>query len=387
MMSTRSALGMGLLSLAAATVMTHADNHDTWPIFRGDSALTGVAEGSLTFPMTSKWEFQARDEIRGSAVVADGRVVLGDTSGRIYALDFATGKSLWTFDTDDVIEASPLLVEDLVIVGAMNGKCYALSATNGTVQWTYDVDARIMGSANASHGGGMPTRIIFGAYDSKLHALDLAGTPLWTFETEGFINGTPAISDSLAIFGGCDAKLHAIALSNGTAVAAVDLGSYVAASPAVRGDLAYVGHYGGQLFCIDLAAEQVRWTYGDEEAANPFFASPAITKRHIAVGSRDGKLHCVNAEDGKVDWTFSTGGDVDSSPVICDGKVVFGSQDGRLYALRLTDGAKLWSYDTGSPIVASPTVINGTLIIATEEGLVLAFQPESAASKKEESAL
>ena len=362
-------------SLAVITLSTHAADRQ-WPVFRGDAALSGVAPGSLAVPTKLAWEFQAHDGIQGSAVISDNRVFFGDSSGCIYALDLKTGKELWTFETKDSIEASPLRVGPLVVVGSLDGKIYALNAKDGKPSWTYSTDDRILGSANATRASdGEAIHILVGGYDNTLHALDLRGKPSWTYTTDSFINGAPAIAGDTAIFGGCDATLHIVSISNGTKRATVDLGAYAAASPAIRKGRAYVGHYGGQLHCIDLASPpRILWSYGDEDGGEAFLSSPAITEQRVIVGCRDKKLHCINAADGSAMWTFKTGGDVDSSPVICDGKVVFGSRDGRLYMVGLAKGNALWRYDAGSPILASPAVVNGTLVVATTGGQVLAWR-------------
>lgn len=363
-----------LLSFYAISHTTLAADSQ-WPIFRGNAALTGVSNTKLTLPLKLAWEFQAGDTIRGSAVIGDNRVVVGDSKGSIYAINLANGKSLWTFETGDVVEASPLLVDQFAIVGALNGKLYALNVADGSQSWIYDVGDRIIGSANTTRAtSDSPAQIIFGSYDNKLHALDLKGEPRWTFETESFINGAPATDDNLTLFGGCDAKLHALAISNGSERAAFSLGSYIAGSPAIKGDYAYVGHYGGQLICVDLAQNKIKWSYGDKDNGDAFFSSPAVTKDRVLIGCRDRKLHCVSAADGSAVWTFQTGGDVDSSPVVCGDKVIFGSRDGRLYVANLTDGKELWRYDAGSPITASPAIIKGCVIITTESGLVLAWR-------------
>lgn len=367
------ALLYGLGSCAMSHPILAADSQ--WPIFRGNAALTGVSNAKLTLPLKLAWEFQAGDTIRGSAVVGDNRVVVADSAGSIHAINLANGKPLWTFQTGDVVEASPLLIDQLAIVGALNGKLYALNVADGSQSWIYDVGDRIIGSANATGASSdSPAQILFGSYDNKLHALDLKGKPRWTFETESFINGAPATDGKLTLFGGCDANLHSLAISNGSERAAINLGSYIAGSPAIKGDYAYVGHYGGQLICVDLAQNKIKWSYGDKDNGDAFFSSPAVTKHRVLIGCRDRKLHCVNADDGSVVWTFQTGGDVDSSPVVSGNKVIFGSRDGRLYVANLSDGKELWRYDAGSPITASPAIIKGSVIITTESGLVLAWR-------------
>lgn len=346
-----------------------------WPIFRGNPALTGVTPGTLNLPLSLVWEFQAQDEIRSSPVIGHNRVFIGDIAGTVYALDRKTGKPVWTFATGAAIEAPPLLVQDRIVIGAMNGTLYALNVANGEALWQYRTGDRIMGSANHIPAfQNVPPQLCFGSYDATLHAIDLNGQARWTYTTEGFINGTPAIASNRVIVGGCDAALHVVSARDGAALTQTAIGSYIAASPAIRKNRAFVGHYGGQIHCIDLASSKIRWSYGDPDQGDAFFSSPAVTDESIVIGCRDKKLHCVNANTGRAKWTFTTGGDIDSSPVICGDHVITASRDGRIYILNLNTGRECWRYDTGSPIVASPAVADGMLTIATEAGHMLTFR-------------
>jgi outer membrane protein assembly factor BamB len=213
-----------------------------------------------------------------------------------------------------------------------------------------------------------------------LHCLDAgSGKVAWTFLTDHYINGAPAIYSSgaqtLTVFGGCDMLLHLVSVENGLELTSVEAGSYIAASVAVSGYQAFFGNYDGALLSVDLSRARVLWEYADEEVRAPFFSSPAVTEDRVAAGSRDGRLHCVDRSSGEGLWTFSTGGEIDSSPVICGDKVVFGSADGRIYLLGLADGKELWSYEIGAAVTSSPAVVGDRVIIGADDGLIYAFGP------------
>jgi len=360
-----------LLSLSLVLALLASCPAADWPVFRGDPALTGVAAGHLSPPLRLRWQFVTGDAVRSSPVIADGKVYIGSTDAKVYAIGLEDGGQQWRFDAGDALEAPPLRVGNLVVVGALNGTLYGLRANDGVPEWTLKTADRIMGAANTTK----EKRLVFGSYDNKLRCVTEQGEAVWEYATENFINGTPAVLGGRVVFAGCDAKLHVLSAQDGTVLAEVELGSYVAASAALDGDRAYVGDYGGKLVAVDLRLQEILWEYSDEADAAPFFSSPAVGDKRVVVGSRDGRLHCVRATDGSLAWTVATGGDIDSSPVICDGKVVFGSRDGRLRIVKLTDGAKIWSYDVGSPITSSPAVSGGTVVIGAEDGNVYAFSP------------
>lgn len=346
-----------------------------WPVFRGNAGLTGMAAGELKLPLKLLWRFETGDEVRSTAVIGDGVVYVGSTDKKLYALDLKSGALRWTFEAGDAIEAPALLVGDLVVVGALDGALYAVDMASGTNRWTVKTGDRIMGAASRIDTV-TPPRIVFGSYDNILRCISLTGRPIWEYETENFINGSPAVAGGRVFIAGCDAKLHVVSATDGTLLRSIEVGSYVAASPVATDAHAYVGNYDGKLLAVDLKQHRFAWTYGETGDA-PLFSSPAVSDALVIVGGRDERVHAVARADGKPRWTFKCGGDVDSSPVICDGKVLFGSRDGRLYAVGLGDGKERWAYEIGGAIVGSPAVADGIVVIGAEDGAVYAFSSTS----------
>ncbi|MHC4361880.1 MAG: outer membrane protein assembly factor BamB family protein, partial [Planctomycetota bacterium] len=242
--------------------------------------------------------------------------------------------------------------------------------------WQYKTDAKILGAANWSHStDGKGTWILAGSYDGKLHCVDSAtGQVVWTYETDNYVNGSPAVGEGIAVVGGCDAMIHVVSLADGSEVAQIDTGSFIAASAAVFEKRAYVGNYDGVFLCADLAAREIVWKY--EQADSPYFSSPAIGEGVVVFGGRDNRVHCVNRSNGESLWTFDALDEVDSSPVICGDKVVVGSEDGRLYMLRLSDGRAVWSYEIGRPITSSPAVAGDMVFVGSDDGYLYAFGPK-----------
>ena len=356
-----------------ATLPVGQPDHD-WPIFRGGSAMLGLATGTLPDKPVLKWKFKTEDAVNSSAVVAAGRVFIGSNDGNVYALDLASGQKIWAFKTEDIVEAPPMVLGDTVYVGSADQDFYALDAATGNLRWSYATEGKIVGSANALPGGsGQATRIVVGSYDNKIHCIDAAtGQGLWTYTTSNFVNGSPAIAKGQIVFGGCDEFIRVLD-GRGDSVAEIQLPSNIPGTVALAEGQVFTGHYGNAFVCADLAKHQVVWSY--HPGRQPFFSSAAILVQgdKVVFGGRDRRVHCVNRLTGKPIWTFRTGGDVDSSPVICGAKVVVGSNDGVLYILNLADGKKLGSYEIGSPVVSSPAVAGGCIIVGADDGYVYCF--------------
>ncbi len=102
-------------------------------------------------------------------------------------------------------------------------------------------------------------------------------------------------------------------------------------SPALAGDLAYVGDHNGRLYAIDVKTGKLDWEYQTE----------ASKKDPIKLLAADGALNQEaftpifgDFEDMYIDmYRFMSIGAIVSSPVVDKGVVYFGSMDGSLYAL------------------------------------------------------
>lgn len=371
---------MALLGLAFACWArgASAPGAASWPMFRGNPALQGVAQGSISSNLSLQWTFKTEGPVRSSAAIDNNRVYIGSNDGHLYCLDLAKGERIWAFKTEGPIESSPLLLDNKVYFGSSDAYLYALDKEKGTLAWKFETGDRILGSPNWSPGpDGKGKLVLVGSYDFKLYALESdTGKLAWAYESGNYINGAPAILDNQAMFGGCDAMVHVISISSGEQVRQIDAGAYIAGSGAAGQGRIYIGHYENAFLCIDLKEGRVVWTYKDRPF--PFFSSPALTADRVVFGGRDKRLHCVARKDGKRLWTFTTRGKVDSSPVVCGDRVVVGSDDGRLYLVSLEKGTELWSYDLGESVSSSPAVADGRVVIGAEDGLVYTFGPSKA---------
>jgi outer membrane protein assembly factor BamB len=368
-------------------------------MFRGGQELSGRASGTLADSMALLWKFKTAGPIKSSPVIDDGLVFVGSADANIYAIDLENGSRAWVYKTSDAVEATPCVAGGSVFVGSADGFLYALDVKTGSLKWKYQTGGEILGAANWTHSPrerndtapaspkdetlsrGQDIWILVGSYDNKLHCVDSAtGKAVWTYETESFVNGAPAVSQGVAVFGGCDARIHVVALADGNMRAQIDTGSYIAGSAALVDGQAYVGNYDNVLIKADISsreagapAGEILWKYSDADA--PFFSSPAVGESVVVVGGRDNRVHCIQRSDGRQVWAYATLGAVDSSPVICGEKVVVGCEDGRLYMLKLSDGSKVWSYEIGQAVTSSPAVAGGMIIIGSDDGFLYAFGP------------
>ena len=374
------------------------------PTVAGGVLYIGDTGGELVAidPLTGKalWTFKAHARIASTPAVADGVVFFGSYDGHFYALDARTGAVKWTFqnaerrfagthlhgalpaaetmpDPFDVYLSSPGVWDGKVYFGSGDGAVYALDAASGAVRWTFKTGDVV--HASPAIVGGV---VYIGSWDSWFYALDAStGREKWRFKTgedpdihnQVGIQSSAAVADGLVYFGCRDSNLYALDAETGKKVWAVNnKGSWVVASPAVRGGIVYAatsdsgkfyalnGRTGAEIFSLDFKT----W---------PMFSSPAIVGDLAYIGSHTGRLYAIDLAAHKISWSFETDGarqnlaaytnadgtpnyrlaapenfydvmvaGVDklmgigavlSSPTVANGVVYFGSMDGNLYAL------------------------------------------------------
>ncbi len=117
-----------------------------------------------------------------------------------------------------------------------------------------------------------------------------------------------------------------------------------------------------------------KWAY---KTRGQIDSSPAVTGDVVYVGSADGNVYALDAVSGAKKWAFRTGNNVASSPAVVGGVVYVGSADGNVYALDAASGAKKWTYRTGNPVLSSPAVTGGVVYVVSTDGNVYALDATS----------
>lgn len=335
-----------------------------WPITRGSPSLQGRVAVAVPKAPVIEWTFELESPGSAEAAVAEGAILVGDAMGILYCIDFETRKLRWKMETGDTIQAAPAVSNGRVFAGSGDKHFYALDLKTGDKLWSIEGGDKFSSAASVvSTPDGSGEWVLVNGYDGITRCLNAAdGSEVWTYKTDDFINGTPAVIDArLIAFGGCDSVIHVINLADGKLVNKIATDAQITNSVATIGTTVYSGNHANQLVAAEADADKLSWIY---EAGNfPFFTAPAVDDLNVYIGSRDKSLHAVKRTDGSRAWTFKTGGRVESSPLAFNDGIVFGSSDGRLYAANPADGTELWRLDLGEDLTASPVYARGRIVI------------------------
>ncbi len=136
-------------------------------------------------------------------------------------------------------------------------------------------------------------------------------------------------------------------------------------TPAMSGDLVYIGGYNGKIYAYTSSSLAVRWIHPREGNLEPIVGGLVVAQGRVYFGGSDGKVYALDAATGDKLWEFETGDKIWSTPAVSGDTLLIGSFDKKLYALNMADGSKIWEFMTEGAIISTPLVHNGTVYIGS----------------------
>jgi outer membrane protein assembly factor BamB len=248
----------------------------------------------------------------GTPTIADGKVFIGGSDRRLYAIELDTGNVLWTHQT----LSTPSTNYGLYSAPAVyNGHVY-LPACDG---WVYQILIDQPG----------PIAVVNHSYNT--------GYPMY---------GSPVIFDNKMYIGNgytfnsINNRFYALDTTDLSLIWEFYPGSATSflGSAAIAYDKLFVGSFDGNLYVLDPygsgGSTTVIWQYTFGQST---WSSPAISSGKVFIGSKDNYLYAFDVnQSGPPNylWRYNTFGDVDSSPAIADGLLFVGSHGngGMIYA-------------------------------------------------------
>ena len=266
----------------------------------------------------------------------------------------------------------PMFRQDLMHKGASIEALPQIPMT----MWTYETN----GAFNSSPAQGLGGTIYVGNTNGSLYAFNPDGSLKWTYKTSGPITSSPFVNVNEEIFFGSeDYKLYSLD-ATGNLIWTYETDGPITSSPIIETDLwtTYIGSLDNYLYAINYDGS-LRWKYPTESWVH---SSPALAEDGtIYFGSYDNNLYALDP-DGNLQWSYTTGDFISSSPLIDNmGNIYFGSRDHKIYSLK-NNGVFRWSYETGFYVESSPAIwIDNTLSIASRDKTLYALKSNDGSLK------
>ena len=278
----------------------------------------------------------------GNASKSLGHIALGDTLAQVWSVSIGSGSSATAR-----LAAEPVVADGRVYTIDTRANVRAFNADSGVQVWSTQV-----------RGENSPSETLFGggvAYDS------------------GRIYATNGSGDAAAL----DASTGAILWT-------VKPGGPLRGAPTIGNENVYVISQDNQLYALNAANGETRWTgSGSFEQAGVFgSAAPAFAQSTVVAGFSSGELNAYRYENGQVVWqdalartgistVVGTISDIDADPVIDQGRVFAVGQGGRMVAVELITGQRAWEINIAG--ISTPWVAGDWIFVVTDRSQVLAI--------------
>lgn len=347
-------------------------------------------------PFKEIWQYQGNVLLEFPPVIAGRRLFLLNDSGKLFAIDKHSGKTLWKRKLGALAAASPAYADGTVYVvllqrrlsgrGARIGRVVALDGKTGKVRWARELSSRSESSPLVADD-----RLYFGSESGSVYALSTRdGRVRWRFRAGGAVKGGLALADGRLYFGDYGGRAYAIRQDSGRQVwrasthgRSFGRGGNFYSTPAVAYGRVYLGNTDGRMYSFSASSGRVAWS---KSTGGYVYASPAVaqvpgSRPMVYAGSYSGRFFAFDARSGAIRWSRGENGRISGGATVI-GDIVYYADLGnkRTIGLGARTGRKVFEHERGS---YNPVVSDGETIFLTGYHAMYALQPLSTADKKE----
>ena len=280
------------------------------------------------------------------------------------------------YDPEERYQTAEAMKEALIAAGQKTGKLSRTGLTTSAVHnenikplWTFQSEDEIRGSPVIYEGS-----VYFGSSDHNLYSLNsTTGEFHWKYATDGGIVNRPAVFEGNIFTGSEDQRLHAVNARTGKVVWTYFTGDRILSSPRIAEGHLFIGSDDHFLHAVNVATGRAAWRF---ETTAEIRSSPFIAGDSVYFGCESGDFYAVDFK-GELRWRFKAKLAVTSSPLVEDGVVYFCSLDGHLYALEAKTGWLVWRFRMGKGSVVTPAMADNILIAGSADGVIYAVEPHT----------
>lgn len=343
---------------------------------RAETELKSTGDRPIVLART--WNYLTTELPRGfGAIVDEERAYLALTSGRMVALQLATGAEVWSIEAG-ILDQAPVAASGFLFVHLPAAAGSAGSSPSSTLQAYAQADGR--------RAWARP----FGTQIKRVDFLDSAGLLLvacqdgtlagvrpqdgmvaWTVNLPSASTSAPAGMEKEIWIGTEGGQLCRLELGEGTArlSGSVLLDGAICARPALGTKSGFAATIKGTLYKLDRRPFHVKWSRRLGAAVR---TALELADSLILVGCYDNYLYAFSAGDGFPAWRRLIDGRLESDMFRSDRALLVGAQRAsRVLGFDPRTGTLLgsleWPHDSG---VSGPlTGTSGILLLPTDEGI------------------
>ncbi len=350
------------------------------------------------------WVKQFDGTITNQPVWKDGQIFVALRNGKVFCLDEKTKSILWEVQLDSELSGTPSIAKNLILVGDKTGKLYALKIESGASQFIftsekYNPRAHEFYSRVAHNND----RIYVGSAANELHCLTFDGKLIWTLALSDWVRSAPTIVNNQIFVATFDAILYTIEDKGEHAkiIRKTQIGDHPITADLVSSSKSIlIADQGHILYAVSPKTGKVKWRHGIVDGiitednyvmadwSGGLLGTPTIVDGVVYIGGPDGFVNAVDVKTGKEKWRFETNSTVSLAPTVVGDKVFFGylgahtehygyENPGEYFAVNKDTGNPIWTSKEFGRVWVSPTYNDGILFFGNTDGFVFAVNPDN----------
>jgi outer membrane protein assembly factor BamB len=329
-----------LLLILLLNIVLSSASSPAWPTVRGDARNTGHSDNDAPEEATEeKHEFVLNDHYFYEFVVGkDNTAYFVASSHYVYAVD-KEAEILWNITRGQIHYAPAVGDNDMVFIGNTKGRIVALDSDSGTKQWVH----KLAVNDQINSDFVIDDSVIYVATLKKILALDAdTGRRLWRYKIKD--NTQVAVGSDYVISKG-EYKLTAMYKETGLVSWVWNHTQEIYTFAISKDDWIFVSDE-DNIMALD-------------EDRNVMWTQAVSTVSEIAIGDNDmvytgsgysdyseDEITALNSTTGAVKWTFAETDTQDRTPYrhvsVGDNEVVIARSHSAITALDPEDGSTLW---------------------------------------------
>jgi outer membrane protein assembly factor BamB len=169
------------------------------------------------------WTYRAGGAVKASPTLAGGVLYFGDYSGRVQAISEQTGRRLWVSGSEGALLGSGTFystaaaIYGRIFLGNTDGRVYAYDSATGKLDWAVQTGAYVYASPAVTNAPGLGPTVYLGSYSGTFYALNArTGAIAWQFNAHGRISGSATIVGRTVYFADLgDHRTYGLGISTG----------------------------------------------------------------------------------------------------------------------------------------------------------------------------
>lgn len=325
------------------------------------------------------WEYEDSADLGAGFARYKKSVITANTQGKLYALDYRTGKKIWESTTGGKIYSTPALWKNTVVVGSSDHYIYGFSAKDGSLKWKTETGKAVLGSPAMADGVAF-----IGGSDGTFRAIDAeTGRVKWTFDgVKGYVSSRPLLYNKMVVFGSWNNGFYALDQATGRLIWEWNNGhanrmfSAGACYPVAVNNRIFVVAPDRFMTALDARDGRVIWREKRDSVRVRESMGLSADGRYVYVKTMDGNLYGVSTSAPAMELAWKSAlqlpYELTPSAIESYGKLVFvPSHSGLISAVDAGSGQVVWQYKLSNGMVNPMLAVKKGLIASAMDGKIV----------------